>query len=146
MREDWLPADNYWSWWWVCVFHYTIWYFPKGKKIFKDIMCVLNMPCSFQILGLFVFLKTCWFWWQPGRNKWSKWLLGQQKQPSHCPLWLMVIAGMEEDSLVWPTVTLFLMRNFPKKETSVFSPLERWCLMLSDVMLSYVISCELKAV
>lgn len=130
----------------LCVsLYYLIFSIMKTKWFFfKDIMCVLNMPCGFQILGLFVFLRICWFWWQPGRNKWSKWLLGHQKQPTLSTV--MVTAGMEEDSLVWPTVTLFLLHNFPKKETSVFSPLKRWCLMLSVVMLSYVILCELKAV
>lgn len=34
----------------------------KVVFFFKDIMCVLNMPCGFQILGLFVFLRICWFW------------------------------------------------------------------------------------
>ena len=118
----------------LCVsLYYLIFSIMKIKCFFfLRILCVLNMPCSFLILGLFAFLRICWFWWQPGRKKWSKWLLGHQKQPTHCPLWWSLVE--------WKKIYFFCVIS-PRKRLlfSLHSKGDVLCyLMLGCLMLSYV--------
>lgn len=134
VREDWLSADNYWAGDEFVCFTILFDIFHNENKVFffLRILCVLNMPCSFLILGLFAFLRICWFWWQPGRKKWSKWLLGHQKQPTHCPLWWSLVE--------WKKIYFFCVIS-PRKRLlfSLHSKGDVLCyLMLGCLMLSYV--------